>query len=385
MPQDTEKLYADLPEPRHVWVTSRESHPGDKGAVTEADWDAFVAGHPAGHLLQTSRWAVLKCAFGWQADRAILRTIPNPDAPILGGASLLFRRLPWGQTLAYVPRGPVVDWAAADQVRAVLTLAREIARKRRAALLKIEPEHSADPALTTVLQDLDFRPSPQRIQPLCTIQVELADDATMLARMRPKWRYNIRLAERKGVTVRTGTMADLPKIQHLLTVTGQRDRFGVHSPAYYARATELFMTDGSAVWLVAEHEGRMLAAIAVFALSRLAWYMWGASADEDRNLMPNHALQWAAMRWARARGCAIYDLWGIPDEVCANPHAYTEPESWGEGGLWGVYRFKQGFGGRVVRYAGAWDLPLSQAGYGLYRLGLRVRQGLLSARNAPGL
>ena len=127
-------------------------------------------------------------------------------------------------------------------------------------------------------------------------------------------------------------------------------------------------------WLLAEDEGEMLAAIAVFALGTRAWYMWGASGESGRNLMPNHALQWAAMRWAKARGCTLYDLWGIPDEVGANPDAYTEPESWGEGGLWGVYRFKQGFGGQVVRYTGAWDMPLSRPGYALYKLALRVRR-----------
>ena len=89
--------------------------------------------------------------------------------------------------------------------------------------------------------------------------------------------------------------------------------------------------------------------------------------------MPNHALQWAALRLARDRGCYVYDLWGIPDEVGADPQAFTEPESWGEGGLWGVYRFKQGFGGRIVRYTGAWDLPFSKAGYALYCWALRYR------------
>jgi lipid II:glycine glycyltransferase (peptidoglycan interpeptide bridge formation enzyme) len=148
----------------------------------------------------------------------------------------------------------------------------------------------------------------------------------------------------------------------------------VHSAAYYARAVELFGPAGLATWLLAEYEGSVLAAIAVFALGRTAWYMWGASGEEGRNLMPNHALQWAAMRWARSRGCIVYDLWGIPDEVGENPNAFAEPESWGEGGLWGVYRFKQGFGGRVVRYTGAWDLPLSRPGYALYRLALRVRR-----------
>ncbi len=376
MPQDLEKLYTDLPEPRHVWVSARESHSPARNAPSEIDWESFVASHPYGHLLQSGRWAELKCAFGWQAEKVILRSIPSPAAPILGGASILYRRLPWGQSLAYVPRGPVVNWDAADQVRAVLTMARAAAIKRHAALLKIEPEHVDEPSIAAVLQSFGFRPSPQRIQPLSTIHVDLTgDEDAILARMKPKWRYNIRLAERKGVTVRAGTAADLPQIQHLLAITGRRDGFGVHSPAYYARATKLFMPDGSGVWLVAEHEGRMLAAIAVFALGRMAWYMWGASADEGRNLMPNHALQWAAMRWARERGCTVYDLWGIPDEVGADPAAYAEPESWGEGGLWGVYRFKQGFGGRVVRYIGAWDLPLSRAGYGLYRLALKVRRG----------
>jgi len=375
MTRDLDALYRDVPEPKHVWITQRESHAGRPIPEADQAWDAFLARHPAGHILQTSRWAELKAGFGWTAQRAILRTIPSPDAPILGGASILFRRMPWGQTLAYVPRGPVVDWTDAEQVRAVLTMAREFSRKARAALIKIEPELPAAAELVALLTGLGFRPSPQRVQPLSTIHIDLAgDEERILAAMKSKWRYNIRLAERKGVTVREGGTGDLPAIQRLFDVTGTRDGFGVHNAAYYARATELFVPSGLATWLIAEHEGQMLGAIAVFALGRMAWYMWGASSDEGRNVMPNHALQWAAIKWARARGCTVYDLWGIPDEVGANPAAYAEPESWGEGGLWGVYRFKQGFGGRVVRYTGAWDLPLSQVGYALYRLALRVRR-----------
>jgi lipid II:glycine glycyltransferase (peptidoglycan interpeptide bridge formation enzyme) len=219
-----------------------------------------------------------------------------------------------------------------------------------------------------------FQRSPQRVQPLSTIHIDLSgDDEAILGRMKQKWRYNIRLAERKGVTVREGAAADLPAIQRLMDVTSTRDGFGVHNDAYHAAATELFGPPGMMTWLLAEHEGRLLAAIAVFALGKMAWYMWGASSDEDRNLMPNHAAQWAAMRWARARGCTLYDLWGIPDEVGAAPDAYREPESWGQGGLWGVYRFKQGFGGRVIRYTGAWDMPLSRPAYALYRLAMRMR------------
>ena len=156
MTHDLEKLYADLPEPRHVWVTSRQSVSPSAAPAADAAWDAFVAGHPAGHVLQTSRWAELKSAFGWQAQRVVLRSIPSPDAPILGGASILFRRLPWGQTLAYIPKGPVIDWTAPDQVHAVLTMAQALCRKRRAALLKLEPELPADSA-SGRLQGLGFK------------------------------------------------------------------------------------------------------------------------------------------------------------------------------------------------------------------------------------
>jgi peptidoglycan pentaglycine glycine transferase (the first glycine) len=344
-------------------------------------WDAFVSEHPSGHLLQTSRWAKLKCAFGWSADLAIVCTDRRPDSSsvgsdstILAGASVLFRNLPWGQTLAYVPKGPLVNWADAAQVRALLAELRAICCRKRAALLKVEPDLPASSALGQNLANCGFQPSAQRVQPLSTIQIDLtADEETILARMKPKWRYNIRLADRKGVIVRRGTPADLPTIQMLFASTSARDDFAVHAPEYYALATELFVPAEYAIWLVAEHAGRMLAAIAVFALGPKAWYMWGASSDTDRNFMPNHALQWAAIRWARDHGSRTYDLWGIPDEVGENPDAYADPANWREDGLWGVYRFKQGFGGQVVRYTGAWDLPISAAGYALYRLALRVR------------
>jgi lipid II:glycine glycyltransferase (peptidoglycan interpeptide bridge formation enzyme) len=368
-------LYSDVPEPRHVWVTDRQSVA--PGISIEADdaWDAFLAGSPHGHLLQSARWARLKSDFGWSAQRVVLRSIPSPDAPLLGGASILFRKLPWGQTVAYVPKGPAVDWSDLAHTRAVLTMARNAAAKGHAALLKVEPDLPPTPELTAALQALGFQPSSQRVQPLSTIVLDLSgDEAAILARMKQKWRYNIRLSERKGVTVREGGTADLPQIQQLMDTTGARDGFGVHNAAYHRRATELMAPLGIMTWLLAEHEGQLLAAIAVFAFGRTAYYMWGASADDGRNVMPNHAAQWAAMRWARAKGCTAYDLWGIPDEVGENPGAYAEPESWGQGGLWGVYRFKQGFGGQVVRFAGAWDLPLSRPGYALYKLALRVRK-----------
>jgi lipid II:glycine glycyltransferase (peptidoglycan interpeptide bridge formation enzyme) len=356
-------------------VTDRQSVAPGRSIEADDAWDEFLAASPHGHILQTARWARLKADFGWTAQRVVLRSIPSPDAPLLGGASILYRKLPWGQTIAYVPKGPAVDWSDPAQTRAVLTMARNAAVKGRAALLKLEPDLPPSAELEAALRSYGYAPSPQRVQPLSTIVLDLTgDEDAILARMKQKWRYNIRLAERKGVTVRAGGLDDLPSIQALMDATGTRDGFATHNLAYHRRATELFGGPGLMTWLLAEHDGALLAAIAVFALGRAAYYMWGASSDSGRNLMPNHAVQWAAIRWARARGCEVYDLWGIPDEVGANPEAYQEQESWGDGGLWGVYRFKQGFGGKVVRFTGAWDLPLSKSGYALYKLALRVRK-----------
>jgi lipid II:glycine glycyltransferase (peptidoglycan interpeptide bridge formation enzyme) len=170
------------------------------------------------------------------------------------------------------------------------------------------------------------------------------------------------------------TANDLPAWHAMNAETGQRDGFGVHQSGYYQAAFDLFPA-GQARWLLAEFGGQPLAAIAVFALGRKSWYMWGASSSLERQRMPNHALQWAGITWAASQGSALYDLWGIPDEVGVNPAAYAEDFAEQHGGLWGVYRFKQGFGGRVVRYTGAWDLNVSGIGRRAYYLARRLRGG----------
>jgi peptidoglycan pentaglycine glycine transferase (the first glycine) len=334
------------------------------------EWDAFVAGPPAGHLLQGSHWAALKERFGWQVARVALAGADH----IAAGAQLLFRPLPWGQTLAYVPKGPLLDWENEEQVRALLAAIRPTARAHRAVALKIEPHLTDRPQLAARLASYGFRPG-HPIQPRSTIVVDLdAEPEEILARMKPKWRYNVRLAQRKGLVVRQGAEADLPAFQRLMDETARRDGFAVHQASYYAAAYRLFVPAQEAVWLLAELEGQLLAAIVVFAFARQAWYFWGASSNDQRQLMPNHALQWAAMLWARERGCRSYDLWGIPDEVGASPADYEDSDRWGTGGLWGVYRFKQGFGGRVERSAGAWDLVYSPVGYRLYRAAVELRR-----------
>lgn len=357
-----------------------------------ATWDGWVNARNDGHPLQLSGWGQLKTRFGWTAQTVVMR---DAQGAIVAGAQLLLRRA-YGVTLAYAPRGPLVDWADATQRAGLMTLLRAAARRAGASVLKIEPDLPDTAAHRALLRDAGFAPSPQTVQPPSTILIDLAggEDA-VLAAMKSKWRYNIRLAERRGVTVRAMTRADLPTFHRLMRETGVRDGFAVHSDAYFTAAFDL-LTPAHAVFLVAEFGDAPLAAIVVALAGKTAVYLWGASSDRERSRMPNHALQWAGMRWALSQGATRYDLWGIPDdlgrlamalgrEATAGVPADALPieiDALPGHGLWGVYRFKQGFGGRVLRSVGAWDMPLEPLGARLYHLGLSARRWQVEAMDA---
>jgi lipid II:glycine glycyltransferase (peptidoglycan interpeptide bridge formation enzyme) len=340
--------------------------------VGERGWDDWVASHPDGHLLQTDAWAALKSRFGWESEHVAVCA----GGDRVAGAHVLFRWLPtnrsWGRlvSIAYVPKGPVVDWRDPARVHEVLAAITAAARRRRALLVRIEPHlvegEVADLAAT--LGAAGFRPAPEGIQPRRTIVVDISGtEDEILKQMKPKTRYNLRLAARKGVVVRPGGREDLASLNRLMAVTGARSDFGVHSAAYYEAVYELFAPRGRAALLMAEYEGRPLAALMVFALGETASYLYGASSDEERQRMPAYLLQWEAMRWARAKRCVAYDLWGVPDEDEATLEADLGSRS---DGLWGVYRFKRGFGGQLVRWVGAFDQALVPV---LYRLFTRLR------------
>lgn len=320
---------------------------------SEAAWDRFVTGHAGGHPLQLAAWGALKGEFGWRAARLALAA----GEDLVAGAQVLFHPLPrlgfLPFSVAYVPKGPLLDWEDGAQVQAFLPALYDFCRRRGALLLKIEPEQPDAPALSRRLRGLGFHASARAVQPRTTLWLHLRGaEEEWLAAMKPKWRYNVRLAERRGVEVRVGGAEDLPLFAALMQATGERNHFGVHDPAYYRRFWQLFAPSGHAALLIAEHAGQPLAALMLAQLAGKAYYLYGASANEGRHLMPNHLLQFRAMRWARAQGCSTYDLWGVPDEVGLDAEA-PPPEA--ETGLWGVWQFKRGFGGEIRRYTGAWD------------------------------
>ena len=314
------------------------------------DWNQFLSQHPSAHLLQTGEWGELKSAFGWEPVRVISGDV---------GAQILFRKLPLGFTVGYIPKAMNSDQLSVSSEQFWNEI-NSICKQHRAIFLKLEPDLWNDQQLET--WNLKLETSPHNIQPPRTIIINIKDDEdTILARMKQKTRYNIRLAEKKGVTVRAWD--DIESFHRLMLVTGGRDGFGVHSLEYYKRAYELFHPKGMCEILVAEYEGKPLAALFVARNGNRAYYLYGASTDEERNRMPTYLLQWEAMKWAKARGCEEYDLWGVPDEDEATLESNFESR---HDGLWGVYRFKRGFGGEVKRAAQAMDRVYNPLLYWMY-------------------
>ncbi len=346
---------------------------------TPAEWDAFIAAHSHAHVLQQWAWGDLKAAFGWQAERVAVR---GDDVQVAAVAQVLFRRLPFHLgTMAYVAMGPLVSegnglspanqslhqietdlWKAIDQA----------SRKHQAAFLKWEPGIFRSDETAINPTTYNFRASPQTVQPPRTVMIDIhGDEEAILARMNQGTRRKIRQSLKNGITYREGTKADVAIFTGMMDTTGERNAFGVHEATYYQKAYDLFVPQGDAALISAEHEGDPLAGIIVFAKGQTAWYLYGASSNVKRNLMGAYGVQWAAIQWAKAKGCTEYDMWGIPDEDEATLEAQFESRS---DGLWGVYGFKRGWGGQVVRSLGAWDKVYNPVIYAAYQLALRVRK-----------
>ena len=331
----------------------------------DAEWDAFVTAHPHGSILQMTNWARLKNRFGWRSDRVWLRK----DGHLVAGAQVLFRSAALGLLrVAYIPHGPLVDWDDVEQVSVLLNQIDHAAYEQRAGFLKIEPllwhGELAQSDWGTICDQHDCLPTDDTIQPPRTVVIDLQlSEDDILAGMKQKTRYNIRLAAKKDVSVRLGSAEDIPIFNHLMMITGQRNAFGIHEPAYYQAAFELFSPDNVAM-LIAEYDSRPLSVAMIFKCGKRAAYFYGGSSDEERQRMPTYATQWAAIRWAKENGCTEYDLWGVPDfpkeELEANFQTRND-------GLWGVYRFKRGFGGQLKRTVGTADRIYSKTIYRTYQ------------------
>lgn len=332
------------------------------------EWNEALARFPQGHVLQTSEWGKVKGHWGWHPLRFLLRE----GGEVRAAVSVLRRPVPpTAFCLLYAPKGPAFDYEDLGLWPRVLETLEAWARGLRAIFLKIDPdlcckvggersklEPTAE-AVIRLLEERGWHSSPEQIQFRNTVLLDLRpSEEEILMAMHSKTRYNIRLAERRGVRVEEAGVNELPQFYRLYAETSARDRFLIRPFAYYQDVWRTFLSRGMGKLFMARYGERPLAGLFLFHWGERVWYMYGASSDAERQRMPNHALQWAAIKWAKTQGCTIYDLWGAPE-------VFDESDP-----LWGVYRFKRGFGGQVVHYLGAYDYPV-------YPLFYRLWSGLL--------
>ncbi len=339
----------------------------DARILTERDrsaWNDFVSSSPHGSILQSWEWGEIKAGPAWQPVRLAL----FEDGSIKAGISILKRRLPLGRSLFYAPRGPVVDFSDEKMLDALLLQVAMQAKKDGALALKIDPEIPEGGRVENILKNRGFLKKKKQVQPRATFYVDLTLGLEeLLMTFEEKTRYNIRLSEKKGVTVKEeNTSEGVETFYKIYQETASREKFLIHPLSYYRKIKDILVDKGLASIFIAYHEGNPIGAVFVFRFGKKAWYMYGASVSDGRNVMPNHALHWHVIKWAKEKGCTTYDLWGIP----SNPNE-KHP-------LWGVYRFKKGFSGKLVKYIGVYDFPFDPVLYHIFDKGTVFWQSLRS-------
>lgn len=328
------------------------------------EFNTFVAESPYGDVLQTFEWGQAKEPSGWRPHRLGWRR----RGRLFATASVLERRLPGvGKRLLYCSRGPIVDYSQSGDAVEVLDGLRTFGLQKGAILVKVDPAVPAPNDLVTeTLTGAGWQVAKGTesgfggTQPKYVMKLNLApSEEEILASFHPKTRYNIRLAERKGVKVRGDCgREDLEAFYCLYLTTAKRDGFAARPPDYFAQLWEALFPSGMVRLFLTHYNGEPLSGALLFVLGRQAWYTYGASSDEHRNLMPNHLMQWEMIRWAKQQGCTVYDFRGV-----------APPSSEGQTRLYGLNRFKAGFNAANVEYLGEYDLPLSSFWYWAWTAG----------------
>ena len=345
-------------------------------------WQKILQELPAAHALQSWTWGDFKSRWGWSAQRLTLNDIDGNNK-IVAAAQILKRQVPrLSNSILYVPKGPLFETDNPSLRGRLLAELEQWAKREKAIFIKIDPEiirywgpakereSAVGAQFVHELQERGWRFSSEQIQFRNTVELDLTKtEDELLAAMKSKTRYNIRLAGRQGITVRQGTEKDFSTVAAMYQETAQRDGFTIRPLEYYLDAWTSFYKAGMALPLLAEYEGAPLAGLILVHHENRTIYMYGASTNYERNRMPNYLLQWEAIRWAKAAGCTTYDFWGAPNE-------FVESDP-----LWGVWRFKDGFQGEVVWHVGAWDYPARPFWYWTYTRILPRYLNFLRSRN----
>ncbi len=328
-------------------------------ADTIREYEEFIASHEKGHFMQSRLWGEVKNNWKWEG--IICR---DDTGKIKGVMSVLIRRVPiFPFTLMYGCRGPVCDMHDRETVKELINGAKNLAKKHRSYELKLDPDILKDDEESVkILKELGFSSTDhgknfEGIQPkfVFRLNIEGKTEDEVLAQVSQKTRYNIRLATKKGVEVKLCGKEMVADFARIMLETGLRDGFVTRTPEYFEKMLDAL--GEHARLYMAFYEDKPVAGTLAIHYGDKVWYLYGASSNEYRNVMPNYLLQWEMIRWAIEKKCRIYDFRGVSGDLSeSNP-------------LYGLYRFKKGFNGDFCEFVGEYDLILSKPMFWLVKNG----------------
>lgn len=310
------------------------------------EYEAFVSAHPQGDFLQSTLWQRVK--ENWQWEGVVSR---DPSGRIVGACGVLIQRVPLlGVSLLYIPRGPVCDL----HDRAVLADLKagidQLAKAHRAYSVKLDPDVRADDAqFLAIMADMGFVRSygPDGFEGIQArfnhrLPLEGKTQEQLLGELHQKTRYNLRLAQKRGVEMMIRDKSYLDEFMSIYQVTGERDGFSTRPRGYFVKLLDA-LGDHARLYLGYYQGQPVCGAVTVNYAGKCA-YVYGASDNAHRNVMPNYLMQWEMITWAVETGCTVYDFQGVSGD-------FDNPEN----PMYGLNRFKAGFGGGVVELAGEFD------------------------------
>ena len=326
---------------------------------SKKEYKEFLERHYRCNFQQSLEWAEIKKP-NWIPEVILAE---DRSGKIIGSQCVLIRKMPIFGNIMYSSRGPVCDIHTLEALSQITEGAKVLAKKYNAMVLRTEPDiESDDEKFKEIVLSLgykikdDGKDFKDEIQPRYVFRLDIKDktEEEIMAGFHQKWRYNIRLATKKGVEVREGTKEDLKDFHRIMIETGKRDGFIIRPLEYFEKMYDN-LTPNHMKLLMAYHEGKPISGVIPIFYGNKTWYLYGASSNEHRNLMPNYLLQWEMIKMAIARKDDIYDFRGVSGVVDESHPQY------------GLYRFKKGFGGKFTEFVGEVYIPFKPMRYAAYR------------------
>ena len=322
-------------------------------------YKSFLESHDRCNFQQSLEWGNVKTSW---IKEVILSENENGD--IVGSLCVWIRKIPVFGNLMYVARGPVCDIHDENVIKDLTEGANELAKKYKAFVLRMEPDIlKTDEEYRNIISKYGYRIKDDskdfkdEIQPRFVFRLDIKDktEDEVFSAFHQKTRYNIRLATKKGVVIKEGTKEDLKDFHKIMVETGERDNFIIRSLSYFEKMYDELAPKHMKL-LMAYHEDKPIAGIIPIMYGNKTWYLYGASSNSHRNLMPNYLLQWTMIKEAIANKCDMYDFRGVSGVVDESHPQY------------GLYRFKKGFNAEFTEFIGEVYIPYKPFVYKMYKL-----------------